>query len=158
MVVNGRHFKNTAARRFKAGDLENHRHRLHDKNAADNHEQEFLFAADRDCTQHSADRQRAGIAHEDAGRMGIPPEEAQAGSQQRDAEDGQLPGIGNEGHLKVGCCLKITRHIHEHGIGRRHGRGASCRKPVQSVCEVHRVGCAHDDEEVENKCQNAHAK
>ena len=90
--------------------------------------------------------------------MSIPPQESQTSSQQRNAEHGQLPGIGNEGNLEVACCFKIARDIDQHGISCRHGCCAAGREPVESVCQVYCVGCAYDDEEVENKCQCPHAQ
>ena len=72
--------------------LQDHGNRFENEDAAHDREQQFLFATDRDDSDHSADRERSGVAHDDFRRMAVEPEKPQAGSDQRRADHGQLAG------------------------------------------------------------------
>ena len=45
--------------------------------------------------QAGPDGQRAGVAHEDLGRGGVPPQEAEAGPGQGHRGQGQVEGVGH---------------------------------------------------------------
>ncbi len=50
----------------------------------------------------AAERQRAGIAHEDHGRRRIEPQKPRPAPMKRAADDGQLAGAGDMVDLQVG--------------------------------------------------------
>ena len=55
----------------------------------------------REHAERAAERQRADVAHEDRGRVGVEPEEADAGADHRAAEDRQLAGAGDVRDVQV---------------------------------------------------------
>src|SRR5215208_4965446 len=72
--------------------LQNHRHRLRCEDRAHESEQELGLEKDCDGAEPSTERQRARIAHEHFGGMRVVPEEADQGSNEREAEDRELTG------------------------------------------------------------------
>ncbi len=72
--------------------------------------------------ERAAQRQRAGIAHEDHGRRRVEPQEAEAGADQRAADDGQLARTGDMVDLQVGGELEVADEI---GDERRRWRRRS---------------------------------
>src|SRR5437879_2010979 len=92
MVMERRHRKNAFAGEFETQNLENNRDRFDYENAADNDEKQFLFAADCHHADQSADRERAGIAHENFGGVTIKPEKSETGADERGTDNAQLAG------------------------------------------------------------------
>ena len=128
-------------------DLEDDRHGLDHEDAADDDEQEFLLDEDRDRAERAAERERADVAHEDVGGIGVVPEEPEAGADQRAAEDRQLADGGDT----VGQLQVLGEHAVAADVGqRRERRGGDAehadRQAVEAVGEVHRVGPADADE------------
>ena len=66
--------------------------------------------------QRPAERQRPDVAHEDLGRMGVEPEESEAGAGQGAGEHGQLRGLRNAGDVQIAG---------EDARGRRYRSGRS---------------------------------
>ena len=60
------------------------------EHAADDRQQQLLLDQDRDGAERAAERERPDVAHEDVGRMRVPPEKAEARADERAAEDRQL--------------------------------------------------------------------
>ena len=83
--------------------------RLQHEQAADDGEHDLVLGRHRDGAERAAERQRAGVAHEDHGRRRVEPQEAEPGADQRAADDGQLADA-----LHV-VDLQVAR---EHGSGR----------------------------------------
>ena len=77
---------------LEAEHLEDDGNRFDHEDAADDGEQQLLFAADRDDANHSADGERAGVAHENLRRMTVEPEKAEPGADERGADDRQFAG------------------------------------------------------------------
>ena len=73
-------------------DLDDHRQRFDDEDAADEYEQELLLDQQRDGAERAAQAERADVAHEDVGGVGVPPQKAEAGADQGAAEHRQLTG------------------------------------------------------------------
>ena len=71
-------------------DLDHDRRRLEHEDAADDDEDELLLDEERDRAERAAERERADVSHEDVGGIRVVPEEAEAGADQRAAEDRQL--------------------------------------------------------------------
>jgi hypothetical protein len=51
--------------------------------------------------EHAAERERAGVAHEDLGRRRVEPQEADAGADQRAAQHHQFAGAGDVIDLQI---------------------------------------------------------
>ena len=89
------------AGQFEAQHLQNDRDGFDHENAAHDHEEQFLFTTNRDDADHAADRERAGVAHENFRRMTVEPEKAEAGADERRANDRQLAGEGIKRDLEI---------------------------------------------------------
>ena len=83
--MNGGHEKDAspfavdAATDFEPRALNENGEGFNDEDASDDDEEHFLFGADRDHAEHSADGKGAGIAHEDFCGVAVEPEEAEGG-------------------------------------------------------------------------------
>ena len=106
-----RHREDAFAGELETQHLKNHRDRFDDEDAADDREQQFLFATDRDDSDHSADRERSGVAHEDLRGMTVEPEKAQAGADERRADHGQLAGERIKRDLQIFRDAKIPGRV-----------------------------------------------
>ena len=73
--------------------LQDHRHHLGDEHRADEREHELRLEQNRHGAERAAERQRAGVAHEDLGRVGVVPEKSDQRADHREAEDRQLAGV-----------------------------------------------------------------
>ena len=147
MVVQRRHAENAfAAGGLEVEDLRRNRQGLGDEDAAHDGEDDFLTDDDGDGAERGAERQRADVAHEDLGRVGVEPEEAEAGAGHRAEEDGQFAGTRDVGHQQVLGEHRVAGDVGEDGerTGDHHGRHD--RQPVEAVGQVHRVAGADDDE------------
>src|SRR6266550_6814343 len=67
MVMDGRHLEDALAGELEGGDLDDHRQRFDDEDAADDRQEQLLLDQDRDRAECAAERQRSHIAHEDVG-------------------------------------------------------------------------------------------
>src|SRR5207237_9629379 len=92
MMMQLQHCENATAGELKTQHLHNDRDGFDYKNATDNGEQKLLLTTNRDHSDHPADGERAGIAHEDFGRMTIEPKESESGADKRSANHGELTG------------------------------------------------------------------
>ena len=63
---------------------------LEHEQAADDHQHELMVGGDRDRAERSAEREAAGVAHEDRGRRRVEPEEGQPGADDRQQQYGQI--------------------------------------------------------------------
>src|SRR5579863_5816027 len=68
MMVDRRHLEDALAGELERHHLDDHRHRLEHEQAADHGENDLVLGGHRDGADHAAERQRAGVAHEDRGR------------------------------------------------------------------------------------------
>ena len=64
-------------------------------------EHDLVLGGDGDGAEHAADRERAGVAHEDRGRRRVEPQEAEARADHRAAEHGELARAGDVVDLQV---------------------------------------------------------
>src|SRR6266540_3093599 len=80
VMVQRRHAENALAGKLERDHLHDHRHRFEHEQAADDRQHDLVLGGDRDRSEQSAERQRAGVAHENRGRRRVEPEEAQAGA------------------------------------------------------------------------------
>ena len=94
VVVQRRHEEDAlAAGRLERDHLHDHGQGLDDEDAAHDHEHDsFLVTITAIVPSAAAQRERADVAHEHLGRVGVEPEEAEPGADQRAAEDRHLAG------------------------------------------------------------------
>ena len=57
--------------------------------------QDLLLDEERHRAERAAEAERADVAHEDFRRIAVPPQEAEAGANERAAEDRQLRGFAS---------------------------------------------------------------
>src|SRR4051812_9182856 len=92
MVVQRRHPEHAFAGQLERDHLHDDGYRLQHEQPADDGEHQLVLGRHRDRAEHAAERQRAGIAHEDRRRRRVEPEEAEAGAEHRAAQHRQLAG------------------------------------------------------------------
>ncbi|SST10557.1 Uncharacterised protein [Acinetobacter baumannii] len=146
MVMDRRHAEDAASGQLEGSDLDHHREGFHDEHPTHDEQHDFLAHDHRDGAQRGAQRQRADVAHEDLRRIGVEPEEAEAGADQRGAEHDQLAGARYVGNQQVLGELHVARQVAEDAQRagnhyRRHDRQA-----VETVGEVHCIARTDDDE------------
>src|SRR5690606_20335612 len=74
VVVDRRHAEDPLPAELEGADLEDHRERLDDEDAADDRQDERLLARERDDAERGAERERADVAHEHLRRVRVEPE------------------------------------------------------------------------------------
>ena len=94
----------------------------------------------------AAERQRAGVAHEDLRRRRVEPEKAEAGADQRAADHRQLAGAGHEIDLQIVGEHRVAGEIGDDAEGRRGDHHRHDRETVEAVGEIDRIAGADDDE------------
>src|SRR6266481_5437284 len=99
MVMKRGHRKNAFAGEFETQDLKDHRDRFDDENTAHNHQQQFLFTADRHHADQPADGKRAGVTHENFRRVTIKQKEPETSADERGTNDREFGGERIKGDL-----------------------------------------------------------
>ena len=87
------------------------RHRLDHEQAADDPEHDLVLGGDRDRAERAAEREAAGIAHEDRGRRGVEPEEGEAGADDRRAEHGEVADAEHVRDAEIGGEDRVADQI-----------------------------------------------
>ena len=124
VVVQRRHPEQPfALGELEVADLQDHRQRLDHEQPAEQDEQELGAGQDREPGQRAAERERAGVAHEDLGRRGVPPQEAEAGAGDRGGDDGEVERVA---HL---VALRARRRGRTTGCSARCSRACRRRRP-----------------------------
>ena len=116
-----------------------------------------MFDGDGDRSQHSAERQRTGIAHEDRSRRRVEPEKARTRADHRPTQNRQLPGTGDVMNLQVFGKDGIAREIGDEAETRGGNHHGDNRQTVEPVCQVDGIPGADDDEgpdQHERSCKN----
>ena len=125
---------------LKAKTWSGDRERLDHEDAADDDQQHLGLGHHREGADRAAEPERAGVPHEDRGREGVEPEEADAGADQAGGEQRQvLLLVGDEGDRRV---------------GEEDDRAGAGGEAVEAVGEVDPVGGAGDDEEDEDEVED----
>src|SRR5438105_6957237 len=144
MVMKGRHRENAAPGQLKTQHLHDDRDRFEDKNTADDSEEKFLFTTNGDDTDHSTDSERAGVPHENFGRVTIKPEETKAGTDERGTNHRQLTGEWIKRDLQIFRDLEITGGIRKKSVGEGDCDGATDGETVETVGQIDRIGGTDD--------------
>src|SRR5437016_3244929 len=101
MMMQGRHDEKSLSSQFEAQHLQNHREGFDDENATDDHQKQFLLTTNGDHAQHTADRQRSGVSHENFSWITVEPEKTESRSNECRADNRQFPGKRIERDLQV---------------------------------------------------------
>ena len=148
-MVDRRHLEHAFAGELERHHLHDHRHRLQHEQAADDGEHDLVLDRHRHRAEHAAERQRAGVAHEDRGRRRVEPQEAEAGTDHRAAQHRQFAGAGDVMDLQIVGEHQIAGQIRDQPEARRRDHHRHDRQTVQPVGEVDRIAGADDDEGAE---------
>ena len=158
VMMERRHREDAFAGQLETEHLQDDRDRFDHEDAADHHEQQLLFATNRDDADHAADGQRAGVAHEDFRGMAIEPEKAESRADQRRANDRQLAGEGIKWDLEILRDAKISGGVGEQRVGERDRDRAADGETIEAVGEIDGVGRADDDEGEKDEREQAHVR
>src|SRR4051812_25485615 len=138
---------------LEAADLEQHGHCLHHEQPAQDHQQQLGAGHDRQPRDGPAECERAGVAHEDRRRGGVPPQEAETGAGECGGEHREVERVADVvaealvgGVEPVGeAGLVVLPDVDQHVGAEDHHRRAR-RQAVEPVGEVHAVAGRRDDE------------
>src|SRR3984893_17561113 len=151
VMMDGRHAEHALTRELVREHLYDHRDGFQDEEPADDRKHDLVLGGDRDGADHAAERERAGIAHEDRSRGRVEPEESQPGADHGTAKDGKLASSGNVMNVEVGGEKRMADEIGNEPEAERnddHGHG---RQSVEPVREVHGIPGTDNDETAENE-------
>src|SRR5262245_20408523 len=101
MMMQRRHAEHALARHLERHHLHDDGNRFDNEQPADDSKHDLVLHRYGGGAKHAAERQRAGVAHEDRGRRRVEPEEAEAGSEHRAADHRELAGAGDVVDLEV---------------------------------------------------------
>src|SRR5215471_6852615 len=119
MVMQRRHLEHALAGEPEREHLHDHRHRLEHEQAADDGERDLVLGGDRDRADQAAERERAGVAHEDRGGRRVEPEEAQPRPDHRPAKHRELAGTGDEMDLQIVGVDRVAGEVRDEPEARR---------------------------------------
>ncbi len=146
MVLQGRHPEHPPPGELEEPHLDDHRQGDEDEQAAQQDQQQLGAGEDGQPGQSPAEGQRPGVPHEDLGRGGVPPQEAEARAHQRGRYGGQVQRVPDLVAGRAGVVHARVAELpdaHQHVGGEHHDRCAG-GQPVQAVGEVHPVGGGGD--------------
>src|SRR3990167_840689 len=113
VVMDRRHAEHALAGQLEGGDLNHHRQGLHDEHAAHDEQDDFLADDHRNGAQRGAQRQGADVTHKDLCGVGVEPQKAQTGTDQRRAEHDQLARARHIRDQQVFGELHVARQVAE---------------------------------------------
>ena len=145
-MMDRRHLEDALAGELERHHLHDHRNRFQHEQAADDGEHDLVLGRDRHGADHAAERERAGVAHEDRRRRRVEPQEAEAGAEHGAAQHRKLAGAGDIMDLQIIGEDRVAAQIGDHAEARRRDHHRDDGEPVESVGQVHRIAGADDDE------------
>src|SRR6185437_14410850 len=125
-------------------DLYNYAQALHQEHAAEDGYQPFFPDDDGEGGNDAAKRQASRIAHEHLRRVGVIPEKAYAGPDERADKYGQLAQVGDVHDVEIFREPDIAAGIREHPETGAHDRAGAGGQAIQSVGEIGPVGYRRD--------------
>src|SRR5690242_14477765 len=150
MVMDRRHLEHAFAGELEREHLHDHRDRFEDEQSADHRQHDLVLGGDRHGAEQAAERERAGIAHEDGGGRRVEPQESKPSADQSSAHDRKFAGSGDVMDLQVVGEDRIAGEIRDHAKAQRRDDDRNDGQPVEAVGEIHRVASADDDEGAEH--------
>ena len=144
-MVKRRNEEDPLAAQFERPDLEDHRDRLENENASDNNKEQFLLEHHRQKTEGSSERQSTGVPHEDLRRMAVEPQKPEPRTDQSGGENRKLASFDDVGQTHPSTRGGVRRKESDDGKRQRDQHGTPHGQSVETVREIHRIGCSHDD-------------
>src|SRR6476660_3210873 len=158
MVVDRRHAKHALAGQLERKHSHYHRHGLQHEQSAHHREHDLMLGGDRNRADHTAERERSGVAHEDRGGRRVEPQESQSGTDHGSAQHRQFAGARDVVDVEVVREERVAREIGDEAEAQRdddHGHG---REPIEAVGQIHGVAGADDDERAKDDEEPAERK
>ena len=137
MVVDRRHQEDALAEGPKREHLDHHRQHFEHEDPAEQKQQHGGVGHDGQPGDGTAEAQRPGVPHEDAGREAVEPQKADARPHQARGEQRQLVLAGGDER--------------DPDVGEQRDRHASRREPVEPVGQVHPAGRTRDHQVDEHR-------
>ena len=149
MMVQRRHPEHALAGQLERHHLHDHRDGFEHEQSADHGQHDLVFDRDRDRAQHAAERERAGVAHEDRGRRRVEPEEAQARAEHRAAQHREFAGAGDVVDLQIVGEHRVAGQIRDHAEAGGGDHDRDDGETVETVGQVHGIAGADHHERAE---------
>ncbi len=149
MMVNGCHQEDPFPSRFERHDLEDDRNRLDHEDAAHQEQQQLVFADHRDGPQRRAQRQGAHIAHEHGGRIGVEPEESEAGPEDGRGEHREFSRPFDIRDQQILGRNPVSDHVGHDGVRQCGDHHGAHRQAIEAVRQVDRVRTPDDHQDRE---------
>ncbi len=143
MVDRGHAEQTLAAGDLEPRHLEHDRERLGDIETGDDRQQKMGVGGQGEGGQAGADRQRAGVAHEDLGRRGVEPQEARQAADHGDGDDRQVLGVGHGVDVVRQVGLPEDPEA-DQGVGEEREDPGPSGEAVEAVGQVRAVGGTQD--------------
>jgi hypothetical protein len=150
VVLQRRHPEHPPSGDLEEADLHEDRQRDEHEQPTEQHQQQLGASGHGQPGECPAERERAGVAHEDLGRRRVPPQESEAGTHHRGGHDRQVERVthlvaARDRHVGPRTVLAVLPGADQHVRREDHHRGAGGQS-VEPVGEVHGVGgpCDHD--------------
>ena len=134
-----------AAIEFAAPSLPDDGKVFDDVYAAQYGEQQFFADEEGENGDDAAESQRACVAHEDFGRVGVKPQKAQCGTYKGRDEDCQLANVGEVDDVEVVGHDDVAGEPCQNGQGSAYDGGCAGGKAVDTVGEIGGVGDSGHD-------------
>src|SRR5579883_2232655 len=151
MMVDRRHAEDALAGHLERSDLHDDRQGFDDEQSADDRQHDLVLDRDRNRAEQAAQGQRAGIAHEYLRRRRVEPEEADAGADQRAANDDEIAGMRHVVDAEIAGEEEIAHEIGDEPERRCADHHRHDCEPVEPVGEIDRVAERDDDERAEDE-------
>src|SRR5262245_11178634 len=159
VVVNRRHQEDALAGELEAHDLRHDAESLEEEDAAEDDREQLVLEEHGASAEPATERERTDVSHEDLRGVRVVPEEADAGAEQRSAEDGELTGArdlrdvevarDDEALRDVGDTEGRAAEVRPNQVGARVEDDRSDRQTVETIGEVDRVRRRNDAEDRE---------
>src|ERR1700677_654682 len=146
MMVDGRHLENAFAGELERNHLHDHRNRLEHEQPADNREHDLVLGRHRNRADHAAERERAGVAHENRRWRRVEPQKTQSGPEHRPAQHRKFAGAGDIVNLQIIGEYRVAGEVCDHAEARGRDHHRHDGKPVEAVGQIYRVAGADDNE------------
>src|SRR5438477_5388888 len=144
MVVDRGHPEDATTEPTERDHLRDHRERLQHEESADDDQQDRGVRHECERAEEPTERERARIAHEDARRGRVPPEEPSRGAGHRGRDDRRVLQVHTVHGVSAGRALQQHARVAElperdEHVGATHHDGRAGGQTIESVREVHRV-------------------
>jgi len=145
MMVDRCHSEDALAPQLEGANLQDHRKRFDDEDAANEKQEYLLLDDDGDGAKGPAERERAHIAHEYFRGVRVVPKEAERRADQRPAKNGKFSDPRDVLNLEIGGPARVAADVGQHGKRARGDNRATDCQAVKAIGQIHRIGGTNDD-------------